>query len=256
MLRHLHGVQRTLRAAARPVSLISVAVLAITSGSCFTQGETTCGQESAARAPIRGKVINAKTGEPVGGSLVFIELCRLYSENPDPAKGHPNYRYGTIAAADGTYEVVIPKGPAGVHTFKDGFSYGAYVFDDSTVVATSQERRVEPLDNAVGRPTVSDFKVTPSVVAPGGALRFSVNARAAAPKQPLSEEVLILEDTTKVARALDPPRRGVVGVGYPDGLWSTTIEAPVTPGNYTYHLGLTSEGCVNSNQLSLEITVQ
>lgn len=234
----------------------------MTSGSCFTQGDTTCGQESAARALIRGKIVNANPSSPssagktVGGSLVFIELCRLYSENPDPAKGHPNYRYGTIAAADGSWEVEIPKGTVGVHTFAVGFSYGAYVYDDSTAAPTSQERRVEPLDQAILTPKLSDFKVEPSVVAPGGKLRFSVNARAAGPKQPLSEEIVILENTTKVARALDPPRRGVVGVGYPDGLWSTTIEAPLNPGKYTYHIGLTSEGCVNGNQLTLEITVQ
>ncbi len=251
-----HRFNSALRASGWRVSVLAVAVVGVTSGSCFTQGDTTCGQESAARAPIRGRVVNARTGEPVGGSLVFIELCRLYSENPDPAKGHPNYRYGTIAAADGTYEVVIPKGPAGVHTFKEGFSYGAYVFDDSTTEPTSQEKRIEPLDDAVKRPTLSDFKVTPTVVAPGGRIRFSVNARAGAPTQPLSEEIIILENTTKVARALDPPRRGVVGVGYPDGLWSTTIEAPTIAGKYTYHIGLTSEGCVNGNQLALEITVQ
>lgn len=229
-----------------------VVAIGLGSASCFTQGETTCGQEDSAVAPLRGRVIDT-SGAPLGGSLVFVELCRLYSENPDPSKGHPNYRYGTVARQDGTYEIDVPKGAAGLHTFLPGYQYGASVVDDTA--ASGIETRVEPLGDKKP-PIINDFTVTPAEVTPGQELRITADVKAATPKDPLSEEVLVLEETTRVARALDPPRRGIPGKAYPDGLWSTTLSAPTTPGTYTYRFGITTEGCATGETPSRTVTVR
>ena len=94
------------------------------------------------------------------------------------------------------------------------------------------------------RPAISDFRVSASEVQAGAPISFSVNVRAVNPKDPISEEVLIVEPRTSIARALTPPRRGIQGKGFPDGLWTTTIGAPSAPGEYTYTLGVTSEQCI------------
>ena len=234
-------------------AFVAVAV-GLSSVSCFTQGETTCGQEDSASAPMRGHVVD-KDGAPLGGSLVFIELCRLYSDNPDPSKGHPNYRYGTVAKQDGSFELMVPRGSAGIHTFQPGYQYGFASVDDTTASGIEPFPRVEKLGDKKG-PVTTDFTVTPTDASPGQPLRISVNVKAPSPKDPLSEEVLVLEERTAVARALDPPRRGVQGKGYPDGLWSTTLNAPSAPGTYVYRLGVTTEGCATGDTPSQEITVR
>ena len=122
--------------------------------------------------------------------------------------------------------------------------------------ASGLELKVEPLLPADQRPVLSDFKATATAVAPGQEITFSVTVRAATPKDPLSEEVLLVEPTTSVARALDPPSRGVEGKAYPDGVWSTKLAAPTTPGTFTYHVGATTEGCIVGENLTLEVVVR
>jgi len=188
------------------------------------------------------------------GSLVFIELCGLYTENPDPSQGHPNYRYGTKARDDGTFELMVPRGAAGIHTFLPGFRYGFVALEDST--ADNIEVRVEPLLPQDKKPFVGPLQVSPKEATPGQPLRFSVNVRASSPKDPMSEEIILLEEATDVARALAPPRRGVQGKGFPDGLWSTTMNAPSSPGTYAYSLGVTSEKCIVGETQRVEVTVR
>ena len=236
------------------VARLLTLIIGLTSLSCFTQGETTCGQENAGRAPMRGRVVDARTGQPLEGSLVFVELCELYSDNPDPSKGHPNYRYGALTKADGTFEVEVPKGSAGLHTFLSGYRYGALAVGDTT--AANIEVRAEPLLPEDAKPVVMDLRVLPNEVKPGEELSLSATVRASSPKDPLSDEVLILEPTTNVARALDPPRRGVPGKAFPDGQWVTRLRAPSMPGNYTYLFGVTSEHCIVGEILRAQVTVR
>jgi hypothetical protein len=236
------------------VALAGVAAAGLGSTSCYTQSDVPCAGEKAPRAPFRGRVVDGKTGAPLKGSLVFVELCGLYTDNPDPSKGNPNYRFGTIVGDDGRFMVEVPRGAAGLHTFQPGYRYGFSPIEDTG--STGLELKVEPLLPADQRPMLTDFKATPTAAAPGQEITFTVTARAATPKDPLSEEVLLLEPTSAVARALDPPSRGVQGKGYPDGVWSIKLAAPSAPGAYTYNVGVTTEGCIVGENLTLVVTVK
>lgn len=236
------------------IVLAAMATTALASTSCYTQDDIPCAGEDAPRTQFRGRLVDGKTGAPLAGSLVFVELCGLYTDNPDPSKGHPNYKFGSIADQNGKFEVSVPRGAAGLHTFLPGYRYGFTSVDDTGVPIT--ELKVEPLLPADQRPSLTGFTATPTTAAPGQEIIFAVDARAATPKDPLSEEVLLLESTTSVARALDPPSRGVPGKGYPDGVWSTKLAAPNAPGTYTYHVGVTSEGCVVGENLTVVVTVK
>ena len=189
-------------------------------------------------------MVDAANGAPLGGSLVFVELCELYSFNPNKAEAHPNYRYGTIAAPDGTFEVMVPKGPVGLHTFKEGYRYGSLKVEDST--ATGLVVRTSALLAGDERPTASGFRVDTTVAKPGQLLSFAVDVKAA-PKDPMSEEVLVLETKTKDARAFKPPFRRTNDAflaGFPSGRWTASFEAPTAPGTYEYVFGYTSEHCI------------
>ncbi len=212
--------------------------------SCYTQRTTTCGQEDSTLAPLRGTVVDAANGAPLAGSLVFVELCELYSSNPNKAEAHPNYRYGTIAAADGTFEVMVPKGSVGLHTFKQGYRYGSLKVADST--AAGLVVRTSALLDGDVRPTAAGFTVDATIAKPGQLLSFAVDVKAA-PKDPMSEEVLVLETKTKDARAFKPPFRRTNDAflaGFPSGRWTASFEAPTAPGTYEYVFGYTSEHCI------------
>lgn len=248
------------------LALVGAGATGLASVSCYTQDPLPCAGESAPRTAFKGRVVDGKNNDKLlAGSLVFVELCGLYTDNPDPSKGHPNYRFGTIVGDDGKFSVDVPKGAAGIHTFLPGYRYGFMPIDDTS--ASGLELKVEPLLPADQRPVLSDFKATATTVSPGQEITFSVNVRAATAKDPLSEEVLLLEKEKSVARApdeketqraraLDPPSRGVQGKGYPDGVWSTKLAAPMKPGTYTYHVGATTEGCIVGENLTLDVVVQ
>jgi hypothetical protein len=237
------------------VSLRTLLVLvSVCSLGCYTQGETTCTQEDAPLAPLRGRVFDARTGAPLQGSLVVVELCGIYTENPDPSRGHPNYRYGGITGPDGTFEIAVPRGKAGLHTFQPGYRYGSLRLGDTT--APGIEVRAEPLLPEDKRPLVSDFDVQPREASPGQTLAFSLVVRAARPTDPLSEEILIVEPTTQTGRAMNPPSRGVQGRGFPDGTWTARLAAPARPGEYEYFIGVSSEQCITSDRLSVKVKVK
>ncbi len=238
-------VRDTHRRSSSSLGLGAAAALALVGGSsCYSQNKTTCGQENEVLAPLKGTVVDATTQAPLGGSLVFVELCELYSFNPNKAAAHPNYRYGTVAAADGSFEVMVPKGPVGLHTFKEGYRYGSLKVDDST--ASGLVVRTSALLAGDVRPTASGFSVDTRVAKPGQTLSFAVDVKAA-PKDPMSEEVVVLEAKTKDARAFKPPFRRTNDAflaGFPSGRWTATFEAPTTPGEYEYVFGYTSENCI------------
>ncbi len=226
-------------------------------GSCYTQGETTCRQEDSPLAPLRGKVVDSNTSAPLGGSLVFVELCDLYSDNPDKAQAHPNYRYGAIADANGDFEVSVPRGTVGLHTFLPGYRYGSLRVADST--AAGLVVRTAPLLPADPRPKVANFVASRATVAPGEDISFRVDVTASSPKDPVSEEVLLVEPTTSMARAFNPPFRrtnDAFASGFPSGQWTARVPAPKTAGTYRYVFGMTSENCIVSELLTAEIVVQ
>jgi hypothetical protein len=188
---------------------------------------------------------------PGAGSLVFVELCDLYGENPDPSKGHPNYRYVALADDSGNFDVDIPKGTIGLHTLLEGFLYGSKLIPDST--ASGIEVTAEGLAGRA-KPQASDFIVTPSEAQQGTTLTFSLRVQSA-PNDPISEEVLLAEPVSGLARAFDPPSRGHPGKGFPDGIWTVSLGAP-PPGKYAYYAQAVSEGCAVSTRLSVLVTVR
>jgi hypothetical protein len=257
-------------AAASLAIILSAFLFILFASQCYSHGQTTCGQESSALAPLRGNVtvrLGSSTAPdagadaqappdggtaPAAGSLIFIELCDLYSENPDPTKAHPNYRYVALADADGNFVVDVPKGTVGLHTLLEGYTYGSLLVADST--APNIHVQSEPL-NGRQPPTVSRFVVTPVDAQPGATLSFSMNVQAAQ-SDPISEEVLLAEPISGIARAFAPPRRGSPGRGFPDGTWTASLTAPATPGTYTYYAQVVSEQCAVSTRLLVQVNVR
>ncbi|MFO0674576.1 MAG: hypothetical protein U0235_34010 [Polyangiaceae bacterium] len=227
---------------------------------CFSKDEssptgagTDAGASDGGLVPLRGALTDGKTKAPLGDSLVFVEVHGLYNKNPDTTKAHPDYLYATATKPDGTFEVMTPPGLTGLHTFQNGYRYGSHRVEDAVAGAGTFD--VEPLLPADVKPVPSDFKVEPTKVAPGGSLKFSVTMKASSDKDPISEEVLIAELSNQWARALDPPPGGVPGKSA-DGVWSRTVTAPTKPGKYTYILAVSSELCITSDKVSLDVTVE
>ena len=225
---------------------------------CYGQdapaGKKACAQQTAPPAPLSGRVIDNKTKQPVGGVHVFVELCGLYTENADPSKGHPNYRYGAETLADGSFSLNVPAGALGLHAFQAGYRYGPLNVPDRA--APNLEIAMEPFLTADEEPKVAAFSASTLVAAAGTPVTFSADVRTSRPTvDPLSEEVLILEPSTHAAIAMDPPSPGVQGKGFPDGIWKATLNAPKTPGKYVFVLSVSTEQCITNQRLSVEITV-
>ncbi len=263
-----------------PFAIVLGAIaLAALVARCYSHGQTTCGQEDSPLAPLQGNVTvrlgdtpvgdagadadagsatipDAATGldgvAPAAGSLVFVELCDLYSENPNPSKAHPNYRYVALADENGNFRVDIPKGTVGLHTVLEGYLYGSLLVPDST--AANIHVQSEPL-NGRQPPAISQFVVTPVEAEPGATLSFSMRVKAA-PNDPISDEVLLGEPTSGLARAFAPPRRGRPGTGFPDGMWTVSLAAPTAAGTYTYYAQAVSEQCAVSTRLAVQVTVR
>lgn len=223
---------------------------------------------------LRGKLIDKDTKAPLTKSLVVIEVGGRYLPNPDPSKGHPDYRFVAATNADGTFEVRdVPAGITsdgkfsptwGLHTFENGYRYGT---DQIMLEADGAPRRLEvtvsPQLAEDVKPTATEFKVEPATVAPGGKVVFTARVEAAGnlladagrDGDPLSEEVLLAEVTTQWARAMAPPSRGIQGFAYPNGTWRYEGNAPTKPGKYTFHLVTSSERCITSDRVSVELVV-
>lgn len=244
------------RNATRAAAVLASAVMlfALVAPGCYSNGETTCGQESSPSAPLKGNVALQSSGAsaPGAGSLVFVELCKLYSDNPDPSKANPNYRYVAMADSAGNFSLDVPKGTVGLHTLLEGYTYGFLAVGDSTSPQV-EVVNAEALGPRVA-PKASQFTVTPTEGTAGKLLTFSVNIQATA-TDPISEEVLLAEPVSHLARAFAPPSRGNQGKGFPNGTWTVTLTAPA-PGTYTYYVQATSEQCSVSNRLSVTVVVR
>ncbi|CAN5349680.1 hypothetical protein BH09MYX1_BH09MYX1_35200 [soil metagenome] len=234
-------------------TLVLLAMAPLVSVGCFVPGETTCGQESGEMVTLSGRVVDSASA-PVDDANVFVELCDLYSDNPDPAKAHPNYRYGTTTKADGTYSVSVPAGSGGLHVFKPTFRYGFTRL--ANLSGAAPEIRLEKLLSQDKPPALAGFSADSVDVAAGSPLRFKVGVQAGRTTDPLSEEVLVLEGGTGRARAMAPPSRGIQGTGYPNGIWTLALDAPQTRGTYTYSVSVSSEQCVTSERLMLTVNVR
>jgi hypothetical protein len=226
--------------------ILSSALLALLTTSCYRSGDSTCHQEDAQLVKMRGRTFDANTQKPLANVHVFVELCGRYTGNSDPGKGHPNYRFGTVSDASGNWELQYPDGPAGMHTFLAGYRYGTVAVPN---VSTAGEISVPmaPLLAADKVPTLTNMKASAARVKPGAPITFSVTAKAATNEDPLSEEVLLLQPDTFTARAFDPPVRGEQAIGYANGTWKTLLAAPMKPGTYAYYASVSTEQCITAN---------
>jgi hypothetical protein len=224
--------------------------------SCYRPGSSTCHQDEVAPVRLSGRTFDANTKKPLANVHVFVELCGRYTFNPNPGKGHPNYRYGSVSDDNGNWSLMFPAGPAGLHTFLAGYRYGTVEVLD---VGSAGEVPVPmaPLLAADKVPTITNLSASATKAKPGEAISFSVTAKAAINEDPLSEEVLLLQPDTNAARAFNPPLRGEQAVGFANGTWKTVLAAPAKPGTYTYYASVSTEQCITANERpSVKITVE
>jgi hypothetical protein len=195
---------------------------------------------------VRGIVRDRDTREPIAGADVVAELCGLRSENPNPALGHPNYRYGTVSDERGRFELTVPRGKLGLHALLPGYQCGILEWAaPSSGGSAIIDMTPHAANEAVA--ALTDLRIEPPQTQPGAPIRISVTARSA--QDPLSEEVWVLEPSTQFARALTPPLRGNPAVGFPNGIWRTDAHAPAQPGIYMYSASaVTQRGCFASSR--------
>lgn len=205
---------------------------------------------------VSGRVLDAKTSAAMPGVPIGVELGGHYVSNPDPSKANLAYQRGAVTDALGKYTLVLQPGNGkfGFHSFMPGYRYGTEGLETATDVTF--DIKMEP-NTTEAPPTLTGARLEPAQVAPGGAFEVLVTAKAAAGgKDPLSEEVLVIEPTMAMSAALDPPSKGVQGTGFPDGEWKRSLKAPGAAGTYVYHLSATSEGCIVSEIVKLELVVK
>jgi hypothetical protein len=202
---------------------------------------------------VTGHVLDAKTKAPLPHVPIAIEIGGHYVTNPDTSKGNPSYQRGTVTDDAGAYAILLPSGSLGFHSFLDKYRYGTDGLSATTDAAF--DLTMELRDTELP-PTLTNARVEPAQVSPGGSFAIKVTAAAATPTDPLSEEVIVVEATTTMSAALDPPSAGVQGKGFPDGEWSRTLTAPTYAGTYTYYLSATTEGCIVSDLALLKLDVR
>jgi len=231
---------------------VSMAMLPLLTG-CRSQplGEElpVCSGETAA---LRARALDGSSFQPIEGMLVSIEVGGIYLPNPDHSKANPAFQLGARSGPGGLFELALPCGPYGLHTFLPGFRYGAAV----VYAGQSAEIFSEPLLPLDRPPAISQASLSAQAVAPGELVTIQVMAVKGALEDPLSEEVVAVLPEMGQSMALDPPGPGQQGYGFPDGVWSRTFNAPSTPGTYAYQLIATTEGCVTSNRLELVLSVR
>ena len=192
------------------------------------------------------------TNAALTDSLVAVEVGGWYLPIADRSKGNPAYTISAKTDAQGQFTITVPRGPIGVHTFQNSYKYGTMQIDPygqpNAVIA------VEPSTQPASKPTVTGFASSASTIAPQATLQFSATVTHGG-TDPISDEVLLIEPTTNFVVALDPPSPGQPG-NYPDGVWRASVAAPKAPGKYTYSLVVSSEGCIVSDRVSVDITVQ
>jgi len=221
-----------------------------------------CFLSSGASGPtdVTMQFVDSKTQQPMKSTLVAFEVGGRYLPIADTSKGNPHYTISAVTDANGKVTLHVPGGPLGVHSFQDNYFYGTvlvdpYLHPGDTIIP------VEPLGPLDTKPAVGSFAASAATVAPGGSLDFSAQVTQATftdtkRKDPISDEVLLVEPTTHFARAFDPPSAGVQSMGFPDGVWKTRVSVPSVPGKYTYSLIISSEGCIVSDRKSIDVLVQ
>jgi hypothetical protein len=206
---------------------------------------------------LRGLVVDRATNAPIGSAILAIESGGILQGFPDTTKASPYYRYGGMADAQGNFDIELPPGTIGIHSFADGYVHGRRGPIGDLTAPLVLHLDAIAASVASDAPVVSSFDAVPSTVVPGGQFTLSavIAAGKAASPDPLSDTVLVVQPATFVGAELDPPTRGDLASGYPDGRYARMFQAPDTPGAYTYYLVTASEFLVTSPRTSVTVTV-
>jgi hypothetical protein len=270
------------RAPRRLIALGVAALLAAAPFACGDLGEAAFEGDdgsilapsptSTSTAPIDASEDNAPPkvtlrGQVVGpaNALVAIEVGGL-DQVPPPAEGQVGtpldlfYAYGTSLEDGGHFSVDVPDEKVGVHVYANGFFCGV---SDGAVLPTAKGLTISPRpltrDEAGAlplEPTIVDFTATPPVVMPGQPLTLAATVAAADPdSDPLSAQVVAIEPTSGWAGVFAPPKPGIWGKGYPNGIYGRLVIAPTTPGEYVYYLVAATEACVVSKPAAVHVLV-
>ena len=187
----------------------------------------------------------------------------------------PFVRYATVTDDAGAFELRVPAGSVGLHTFKDGFleDRRAIVAPSSpdaaptptlvTLNVPSAEAGSPLVDGGVVRPTATRLAIASEalvpvpviVTAPSVPVTFSVAVAPGASTDPLSGDIFLVQLDTEWAGAFAAPTPAIPGRAYPPGVYSRNIAAPSLPGVYTYSVVVASESGVVAARASVALTV-
>ena len=211
--------------------------------------------DDAGPATVQVLIVDGTTGAPVPNAVVAIERGGLYLPIADYSKANPAYVFGAIAGADGRFTITLPGGVAGFHAFANDYLYVGKKFDSQkdTGVFTIA---IEPRPAQIAKPTMTNASLSPSPATAGATITLHADLATGAATDAISDEVVLVDPKTNRAIALAPPRAGPDRDHYPDGTYTATFVAPVTPGTYTYALAATTGQCSNADTVTLQLVVQ
>ncbi len=155
----------------------------------------------------------------------------------------------------------MPAGPIGLHTLA-----GAYIDQDQLVQTLRSADAASPeiivsltplaqADAGLIPPTVTGLTASPLFAGPLAPITFAVEVTAGMPSDPLSADVFLVEPVTHWAGALAPPTPALPGGPYPDGVYNRVVQAPDTPGVYTYSVVAASTAHVSSTPATIIVTI-
>ena len=204
------------------------------------------------------------SGQPLAGVLLVGEIGGIYQRYDDPSLANPHYTLGGVSDTAGIINLEVPEDKIGFHLFQNGYRYGVASIESGK--ATEVTAPMEPHLPADVQPTAGNVKVTPTPAAPGAPVTITASVSAGLPCadplnpdascDPLSDEVVIVAPELGWCRGMKPPSLGAQGTGYPDGLWTTTFDAPATTGEHTLYLVVSSEKCVTSDRVPITLQVR
>jgi hypothetical protein len=193
------------------------------------------------------------SGAPVQGALLAIQIG---GDLPfaDTSRPSPYFQLGGVTATDGTADLLVPKEALQVHALARGYAEAASTADPPAGI-TITAKALAP-DQLLSKPIVSAFTASPTILAAGSPLDVAAQIARGPGGDPVSDKILVVEATTGWSGELAPPSPGRLGQGYPEGLYTRRVAAPVAAGTYTYRLVAVSQGGIPSDPQTVQITVQ
>jgi hypothetical protein len=207
---------------------------------------------------ITGTVLEATKDDdastPIPGAMIAVEYAPSYTAWCDLASASPYYVFGAVTDDAGRFELDAREGDLGLHGFANDHLYGTEDINTTkTKTVVLRMRGILPRTQAKPRVTGAGFDK--ASVAPGENVTFSATLATWDPKDPLSDESVLVEPTQSWCLELNPPSRGKKD-DFADGLWKREFRAPTKPGTYTYWFSATTATCITSDLVTTTLTVR